>query len=147
MQIIFNGTRRATDAASQPPLIDATRDMLEALFLYWWMENVLGARRHMSAQSTELFGALFGLRVDRARLFETSFDVHVDEWLRQPAERLRARCCLGARRRWRRLDVFGRPERAPCCAGNIFAVQGTSPWRCSADECADAMGVDRGAMP
>jgi hypothetical protein len=142
----YSTARRRADAASQPPLIDATRDTLDALFDYWWLENVLGARRHMSRRATELDGALFGLRVARARLFETSFAVHVDEWLRQPAELLRARCCLGARRRWRRLDAFGRPERAPCCEGNIFAVQGTSPWRCSADECADAMGVDRGAM-
>ena len=142
----YSTARRPGDEATQPPLIDATRDMLEALFEYWWMENVLGARRHMARGATELFGALFGLRVDRARLFETSFPVHVDEWLRQPAERLRARCCLGARRRWRRLDAWGRPEQAPCCNGNIFAVQGTSPWRCSAAECADAMGVDRGAM-
>ena len=142
----YSTARRPGDEASQPPLIDATRDMLIALFEYWWLENVLGARRHMSTRSTELFGALFGLRVDRARLFETSFPVHVDEWLRRPAERLRVRCCLGARRRWRRLDAFGRPEAAPCCSGNIFAVQGTSPWRCSAVECADAMGVDRGAM-
>ena len=142
----YSTARRAEDAATQPPLIEATRDMLEALFEYWWMENVLGAKRHMAASATELFGALFGLRVDRARLFETSFEVHVDEWLRRPAERLRARCCLGERRRWRRLDRFGRPEREPCCRGNIYAVQGKSPWRCTADDCADAMGVDRGAM-
>ena len=142
----YSTARRRGDAASQPPLIDATRDMLEALFEYWWMENVLGAREHMSAGATELYGALFGLRVDRARLIETSFEMHVDEELRRPAEELRARCCLGARRRWRRLDVFGRPERGPCCAGNIFAVQGTLPWRCTSVECADAMGVDRGAM-
>ena len=142
----YSTARRRGDAASQPPLIDATRDMLEALFEYWWMENVLGARKHMAAGATELYGALFGLRVDRARLIETSFEMHVDEELRRPAEELRARCCLGARRRWRRLDVFGRPERGPCCAGNIFAVQGTSPWRCTSVECADAMGVDRGAM-
>ena len=142
----YSSARKPTDAASQPPLIDATRDMLEELFEYWWIENVLGARRHLSSQATELYGALFGLRVDRARLFETNFEVHVDEWLRQPARVLRARCCLGARRRWRRLDVFGRPERAACCGGNIFAVQGATPWRCTAAECADAMGVDRGAM-
>ena len=29
-------------------------------------DHVLGARRHLSSQSTELYGALFGLRVDRA---------------------------------------------------------------------------------
>ena len=51
------------DEASQPPLIDATRDMLSALFEYWWMENVLGARRHMAEGATELYGALFGLRI------------------------------------------------------------------------------------
>ena len=99
----YSTARRRVDEASQPPLIDATRDMLEARFEDWWMENVLGARPHMSRQATELDGALFGLRVARARLFETSFDVHIDEWLRLPAERLRSRCCLGVRRRWRRL--------------------------------------------
>ena len=142
----YSTARRRGDTVSQPPLINATRDMLEALFEYWWMENVLGARKHMAAGATELYGALFGLRVDRARLIETNFELHVDEVLRRPAEELRARCCLGARRRWRRLDAFGRPERRPCCAGNIFAVQGTSPCRCTSTECADAMGVDRGAM-
>ena len=85
----YSMTHRRGDAASQPPLIDATRDMLEALFEYWWMENVLGARKHMAAGATELYGALFGLRVDRARLIETSFEMHVDEELR---------CCGGRQR-------------------------------------------------
>ena len=39
------------------------------------------------------------------------------------------------------------PESRPCCAGNLFAVQGTSPWRCSSADCAAAMGVDEGHMP
>ena len=73
--------------------------------------------------------------------------VHVDEYLRLPGEQLRERCCLGARRRWRRLDAFGRPESRPCCPGNLFAVQGSAPWRCTAArECAAAMGVDVGHM-
>ena len=72
--------------------------------------------------------------------------MHVDRWLSEPAARLRARCCLGARRRWRRFDLFGRPEQVPCCAGNTFAVQGTTPWRCTLGECAAAMGIDDGHM-
>ena len=54
----YSTARRREDEASQPPLIDATRDTLGALFEFWWMENVLGARRHMSRRATELDGAL-----------------------------------------------------------------------------------------
>ena len=42
----------------------------------------------------ELRGAWFGLRVDRPRLFEASFGIHVDEYLREPGERLRERYIL-----------------------------------------------------
>ena len=142
----FYSTARVRGEARAPPLIEQTRDMLDALFEYWVIENVLGARAHLAEHAVELRGAWFGLRVDRPRLFEASFPIHVDEWLREPGEVLRARCCLGARRRWRRLDPFGRPERRPCCGGNTFAVQGTTPWRCTAAQCAEAMGVDEGHM-
>ena len=109
----FYSTARVRGEAKAPPLIDQTRDMLNALFEFWVIENVLGARSHLAPHAVELRGAWFGLRVDRPRLFEASFGIHVDEYLREPGERLRARCCLGARRRWRRLDAFGRPARAP----------------------------------
>ena len=55
---------------------------------------------------------------------------------------LRAGSCLGHRNRWRRLDFFGRPEQVSCCPGNIFAVQGDRPWRCTHAQCAHAMGID-----
>ena len=49
--------------------------------------------------------------------------------------------CLGDRRRWR-LDPFGRPELRECCSGNLWAVQGDKPFRCTTAECAAAMGID-----
>ena len=128
-----------------PPLIPATRNVMKSFFDYWAMENVIGARSHMSDSAVELFGEFFGLKVDRARLIESSFEIHVDECVRAPAAALRVRACLGKRRRWRRVDEFGRPE-APCCEGNIYAVQGTSPWKCTQQECAAAMGVDKDHM-
>ena len=142
----FYSTARVAGEARQPPLIAATRDMLAANFDMWSIENVLGARSHLREHAVELRGSLFGLAVDRPRLIEANFPLHVDECLRRPAEALRRRCCLGARRRWRELDEFGRPTARACCAGNIFAVQGDRPWRCTAEECSAAMGVDVGHM-
>ena len=69
----------------------------------------------------ELRGSLFGLRVARPRLFESSFHIHVDEYLQVPARALEDRCCLGARRRWSRYDEYGR-VRPACCCGNIFYI-------------------------
>ena len=124
-----------------PELIPQTRDLLRTFFDHWAIENVMGASRHMAEGSVELFGQAFGCRVDRARKIEASFRVRIDEAVLQPGIRLRRRTCLGARRRWRQVDRFERPM-APCCAGNIFAVQGTAPWRCTTAECAKAMGLD-----
>ena len=145
----FYSKARVRGEATQPPLINTFRDECVALFGIdgWWaIENVMGAALHMSANATMLDGALFGLRVARARLYETNFELHVDECVRGPARELAKRCCLGRRRRFRRFDEFGRPEKGSCCCGNIFAVQGTTPWRSTADECAEAMGVDVGHM-
>ena len=141
----YSSARRKDQPATQPPLIPQTRMMLRTLFDYWVLENVLGARKHMSSSATELDGALFGLRVARSRLFETSFEVVVDQAVAVPADVLRCRTCLGHRRRWRRVDRWGRPE-PECCAGNIYAVQGREPYKCTAAECARAMGVDEGHM-
>ena len=145
----FYSRARVKGEAKQPPLIDGFRDMCVALFGHgrlWAIENVMGAARHMAKSAKVVDGAYFGLQVARARLYETNFDLHIDACVRGPADKLAARCCLGRRRRFRRFDEFGRPVVKACCAGNIFAVQGTSPWRCTADECAAAMGVDVGHM-
>jgi hypothetical protein len=130
---------------SQPALIAEMRGLLERRGQLWWMENVLGAVHEMSANSTVLRGAWFGLHVDRGRRFETNFPVQIDAALTR-GEELRARTCLGGRRRWLRLDPFGRPVRAACCAGNLFAVQGSNPTRSSVAENAHTMGVDPSHM-
>eukprot|EP00966_Prymnesium_polylepis_P202687 4695790-Prymnesium_polylepis.1 len=72
----FYSTARVRGEAKAPPLIAQTRDMLAALTSYWCIENVLGARSHMATHAVELRGEWFGLRVDRARLFEASFEIH-----------------------------------------------------------------------
>jgi len=95
----------------------------------------------MDAKAAILRGTHFGLHVDRGRKFETNFPVYIDSALRR-GDDLRARTCLGGRRRWLRIDPFGRPAREVCCAGNLFAVQGTAPTRSSVAENAVAMGID-----
>ena len=142
----FYSRARVRGEAKQPPLIEQARDAFAALFDLWSIENVLGARLHLAAHATELDGALFGLRVARARLFESNFELVVDEAVRGPAEALRQRMCLGERRRWRHFDRWGRPERRQCCGGNIFSPLGTHPWKCTVEECSRAMGVDVGHM-
>ena len=111
---------------TQPPLITETRDVLQRGGRLWWIENVMGAASHMSSEALVLRGCHFGLRVDRGRRFETNFRVHLDAALRA-GEALRPRTCLGERRRRLRIDPYGRPVREPCCAGNLFAIQGTGP--------------------
>lgn len=145
----FYSRARVKGEAKQPPLIAGFRDMCVALFgseRMWAIENVMGAAPHMSEGATVVDGAYFGLRVARARLYETNFPLIIDESVKQPARELAARCCLGKRRRFRRFDEFGRPIVRACCGGNIFALQGTSPWKCTLAECAEAMGVDVGHM-
>ena len=143
----FYSTARQKGEAKQPPLIGRTRDMLMALFDWWWIENVMGAKDALSAQAVEVDGLYFGLRVFRSRLFETNFPVHVDEIVRSSADKLRARCCLGYRNRWRTFDEFGRPYLDYCCQGNVFVPIGDKPWRCTQSECAEAMGLDMSHMP
>ena len=99
----------------------------------------------MSGSAKALHGSLFGLEVARERLIESNFPVIIDEVVAEAAAKLKAEMCLGKRRRWKRMDRWGRPEPA-CCEGNIFAVQGREPFKCTADECARAMGVDVGHM-
>jgi len=129
------------------PLIEQTRDVLTEVGGLYAIENVLGAASRMAKNSTLLRGEWFGLNVDRARLFETNFVMHVDAALKVPGEMLRARCCLGVRRRFRRMDPFGRPVMTDCCHGNLFALQGDRPLYATLEECSQAMGVDLGHMP
>lgn len=67
-------------SSPQEQLIDDTRQLLERVGVPWILENVRGAP--LPAMATldgrfglELCGSMFGLRVRRHRLFETSWDV------------------------------------------------------------------------
>ena len=133
--------------ATAAPGIPQVAAGLRGLGLPFWVENVLGADAdELEEQMTVLRGPMFGLPVDRGRRFWTSFDFHLDRALSEGGMRLRQRCCLGPRRRWMRLDPFGRPVRLPCCRGNLYPVQGRAPTRSSTEENARAMGVDEGHM-
>ena len=90
-----HSSARMRGEASEPPLIGVTRDALVATSRCWAIENVTGARPELSGQATLLRGAYFGLHVDRPRLWETSFELHVDEVVRLGVLRLRQGCCLG----------------------------------------------------
>ena len=140
----FYSTARQKGEAKQPPLIERMRDMLQTFFTWWWIENVMGAKPALHKNAVEVDGPFFGLQVFRSRLFETSFPLHVDDSVRAAANILRSRCCLGYRNRWRSFDEFGRPYHKPCCGGNVFVPIGETPWRCTLEECAVAMGVDPG---
>ena len=58
--------------------------MLRGQFKYWSIENVAGARKAMK-DAVELRGSLFGLKVARPRLFESSFELVVDRAVAEPA--------------------------------------------------------------
>ena len=137
---------REGQAVSEPALIGQTRSVFQETGMLYAIENVLGAASEMDPQATLLRGFMFGDRVDRGRKWETSFQLHIDKCLLEGGQKLRARSCLGEKRRWMRLDPYGRPCRRPCCKGNIFAVQGSAPTRSTVAENAAAMGVDEGHM-
>ena len=126
-------------------MIAETRAAYQEVGGLYAIENVLGASSEMSG-FTSIRGQCFGLHVDRCRLWETNFELHVDRALREGGDALRRHTCTGFRRRWRRIDPFGRPETRDCCSGNLWVVQGDKPLRCTRDECADAMGMDRDHM-
>jgi DNA (cytosine-5)-methyltransferase 1 len=65
----YRGCGGPTDDHQQ--LIDVVRDRLEEIGLPYVIENVTGARKHMRAPIT-LTGGMFGLRVERPRLFESN---------------------------------------------------------------------------
>ena len=102
------------------------------------MENVVGAGADMSPERVVLRGCFSGDRVDRPRLFEANFKLVVDEAISTPGMRLRRGCCLGYRRRWRRLDSFGRPEQRDCCSGCQSCDRRGGRW------CRDSLGSLRG---
>ena len=140
-----HSSARMRGEASEPPMIAQTRQALLELGGLYSIENVVGARGELR-DAPLLRGAFFGLHVDRPRLFENNFGLHVDRALSEGGNELRKHTCLGFRRRWRRLDHFGRPEMRDCCSGNLWSVQGDKPLRCTECECADAMGMDRDHM-
>ena len=131
---------------SEAPLIEQTRDAVREAGGKYVIENVVGAKHDLRHDACLLRGAYFGEAVDRPRLFEANFKIHVDEALKGPGDQLRHHTCLGERRRWRRLDPFGRPCMQDCCGGNLWAVQGDKPLRCTTCECAVAMGMDTDHM-
>ena len=129
----------ATRAKRMIPLM---RGYLESLGGLYAIENVNGAAKEMLPHAVLLYGSFFVLGGDRPRFFEANFPVIVDEYLRGPGLALRLRSCLGPRRKWRRLDPFGRPEPLDCCRGNLYPIQGSHPAGFTAAEGALAMGVD-----
>ena len=135
-------------------LIAATRDALEETGRLYGIENVMGARSEIRAHAVVLRGASFGLRTDRPRYIEAggggrgadAFQVPTSALLQSSGKRLRARCCLGNRGRFPKLDGFGRRSPVPCCCGNIFSVIGDTPAFGSVEQNARAMGMDPGHM-
>ena len=68
-------------ATPQPKLIDAIREALQASGKPWVIENVVGSPLSncsdlFGAHGVELCGTMFGMRIYRHRIFETSFPVH-----------------------------------------------------------------------
>ena len=141
-----HSTARMRGAPSEEALISQTRDACREAGGLYVIENVVGARSDLRNNVCQLRGSMFGLHVDRPRLFEANFDLRVDRALESTGRVLRRGTCLGVRRRWRRLDPFGRPSFFDCCQGNLWAVQGDKPLRCTVCECADAMGLDEDHM-
>ena len=142
----YSTVTREGQNVSEPALIGQTRSVLKEIGKPYAIENVLGAASEMDPHATVLRGFMFGDHVDRGRKFETSFQMHVDQDLLKGGQNLRAKSCLGEKRRWLRLDPYGRPCRRPCCKGNIFAVQGSAPTRSTLSENSAAMGIDEGSM-
>lgn len=141
----FGGGHNST----APRLIAQTRDMLVELGLPFVIENVQGAVGELSDEAITLRGQDFGLETERPRLFEAGGGLKLEPSasLSAGGSKLRARCCLGSRARYAKLDAFGRRMRRPCCSGNIYPVMGSAPSRSTEGENARAMGLDPGHMP
>ena len=111
------------------------------------LEQVSGASPVMGINQIRLRGSMFGIRVDRLRIWEAHrTTLHLDEALRQPGEQLRVQTCLGPRRRYPRLSYHGLPERQVCCAGSIFSLQGCRPYHATLEECSYALGMGKPIM-
>lgn len=89
--------------SSSPPLIAATRDRLAASGLPWVMENVPGALAHMRSPVV-LTGEMFGLRVHRPRLFESSLTLLVPPRPPRQADPVAVYGKNDGRRLWTRKD-------------------------------------------
>ena len=142
------GTSTATFAgvpSKEPVVINELRDKIREIGVAYSIEQPLGSSRWMK-EPTILRGSMFGLRVDRPRMFETSFKMHVDECLMRGARELRPRTCIGALDRYKACDEYGRWQTRECCEGNILAVQGSGASRAKAARWADAMDLDLGDM-
>ena len=74
---------------------------------------------HFVARFRALRGSHFGLHVERGRRFETNFPVHYLGRRVATRGRVEGRTCLGPRRRWLRIDSYGRAVRDPCCDRNL----------------------------
>ena len=71
------------------------------------LENVIGSKAHLRGNVVRLTGRMFGLKVDKGRYFETSFELTVERALVENEASLQGAMCLGgdANRRWPRQDV------------------------------------------
>jgi hypothetical protein len=71
------------------------------------LENVIGLRSHLRGNVVRVTGRMFGLKVDKGRYFETSFELTVERALVENEASLQGAMCLGgdANRRWPRQDV------------------------------------------
>lgn len=90
-------------ASSSPPLIAETRELLKRTGLPYVIENVRGALSEM-VQPYELTGEMFGLRVHRPRLFETSFQMMVPPRVTRQRDPVAVYGKLDGRRLWTRKD-------------------------------------------
>ena len=147
----YSSAPNVGEPSTATQLIGVVREALTLLGRPYVIENVVGAR-HSMRDPFLLCGQMFGLRQDRARLFETGggFSLSEEGGLFSSGRELRARSCLGRRRRFPRSDFFGRNippgGRRVCCDGNIWATQGTAPSCGTIVEHASSMGVDVGHM-
>jgi DNA (cytosine-5)-methyltransferase 1 len=89
--------------SASPPLIAEVRDLLNATGLPWVIENVPGALAEMLSP-VELTGEMFGLRVHRPRLFETSFPIMVPPRPARQADPVAVYGKNDQRRLWTRKD-------------------------------------------